>query len=265
MLFGAMNSPFKPILEEIEQISNLGFDYLELAMDPPEAHHTMISGQRDRLLGLLGEKGMKLVCHLPTFVSTADPTPGLRQASLEEVLDALDVAAALGPMKAVLHPSYLTGLSALIPERARTYALESLRTIVGRAEEKEVCLCLENMFPRARGLSEPAEFENIFERFPRLQMTLDIGHANIGSKGPEKALRFIEMFPDRIRHVHASDNMGRGDDHIPVGAGTVDFPAIAGALERAGCLDTVTFEIFAKDRDYLRISREKFRAMLSRG
>ena len=35
-----------------------------------------------------------------------------------------------------------------------------------------------------------------------------------------------------------------------------------GALEAIGYRDTVTFEVFSRDRDYLRISREKFAAML---
>jgi len=35
MKYGAMNFPVKPVLEEIQKISDLGFDYVELALDPP--------------------------------------------------------------------------------------------------------------------------------------------------------------------------------------------------------------------------------------
>ena len=42
MLYGAMNSPVRPIHKELEAISELNFDYLELAMDPPQAHYRMI-------------------------------------------------------------------------------------------------------------------------------------------------------------------------------------------------------------------------------
>ena len=35
MLYGAMNFPVRPFLDELEIFSSLGFDYLELAMDPP--------------------------------------------------------------------------------------------------------------------------------------------------------------------------------------------------------------------------------------
>ena len=35
MLYGATNSPLRPILDEVKAIGGLKFDYLELAMDPP--------------------------------------------------------------------------------------------------------------------------------------------------------------------------------------------------------------------------------------
>ena len=38
MLYGAMNFPIRPVLDEIQAIGSLGLDYFELAMDPPEAH-----------------------------------------------------------------------------------------------------------------------------------------------------------------------------------------------------------------------------------
>jgi|GEM_PF-6608068 len=55
MLYGAMNFPVKPILEELEAISELGFDYLELTMDPPQAHYSIIRQQKKRLLKALLE------------------------------------------------------------------------------------------------------------------------------------------------------------------------------------------------------------------
>jgi Tat protein secretion system quality control protein TatD with DNase activity len=50
MLYGAMNFPVKPVFDELEAISELGFDYLELAMDPPQAHYSIIRQQKKRLL-----------------------------------------------------------------------------------------------------------------------------------------------------------------------------------------------------------------------
>jgi sugar phosphate isomerase/epimerase len=262
MLYGAMNFPVRPVVKELESISEMGFDFLELTMDPPQAHRKTILEQQEVLFEALERFNMGLVCHLPTFVSTADLTDSLREASVNEVLESLKVAADFQPLKVVLHPSYFKGLSIFVLEQAKRYAMRSLDTIVERAHQLGLCLCLENMFPRSQWLVHPEEFVEILERFPTLNITLDTGHAHIGDKSGRKILDFIEEFPDRIGHVHASDNFGKEDDHLPLGAGTVDFPEIIKALKYIGYNDTVTFEVFSKDRDYLKISRKKFAAML---
>jgi sugar phosphate isomerase/epimerase len=263
MLYGAMNFPIRPILEELEVISGLGFDYLELAMDPPQAHYREIHRHKEELLRALDHSNMGLVCHLPTFVSTADLTDRLRETSLNEVLESLDVAAELRPLKVVLHPSTMRGLSVFVMDQAQRYALKSLEAIMEKSDHLGLCLCIENMFPRSHSLVDPEDFDEIFERFPTLNMTLDIGHAHIEAKGSMKTLNFIERFPDRIAHIHANDNLGKDDDHLPVGTGTIDFPEIVKALTGIGYDETVTLEVFSRDRDYLRISRDKLAAMVA--
>ena len=94
-------------------------------------------------------------------------------------------------------------------------------------------------------------------------MTLDTGHANIGSKGADRALDFIKKFGNRIEHIHANDNMGKEDNHLPLGVGTVDFQQVIAALKSIGYDRTVTLEVFSRDRDYLRLSRDKFAAMVA--
>ena len=133
MLYGAMNLPVRPVLRELEEIAALGFDYMELTMDSPNAHYSVIRKQKQKLLGALDQHGMKIVCHLPTFVSTADLTARLREASLRETLESLEVAAGLQPLKVVLHPSMIVGLSVLVIHQAREYAMESLSVIADKA------------------------------------------------------------------------------------------------------------------------------------
>jgi sugar phosphate isomerase/epimerase len=262
MLYGAMNFPIRPVLKEIETISNLGFDYLELTMDAPQAHYRIIQKQKEELLKALDRCKMGLICHLPTFVSTADLTDSLREASLNEVLESLKVAAELRPMKVVLHPSIMRGLSLFVMDQVRQYALKSLEAIVEKADNLGLCLCLENMFPQSNSLVNPDDFVEIFEKFSTLKMTLDTGHAHIESKGVGKTLEFVERFSDRIYHVHANDNLGKEDNHLPIGTGIIDFQEIIKALKGIGYDETITLEVFSRDRDYLRLSREKLVSMM---
>jgi sugar phosphate isomerase/epimerase len=252
-------------MEELEAVSGLEFDYFELTMDPPQAHPALIRKQQRRIMDALDRTGMELVCHLPTFVSTADLTDGIREASVKEVLESLTLAAELQALKAVLHPSYISGLAILVRDQARSHAMKSLEAIMDKGDRLGLAICIENLFPRSNSLTDPEDFEEVLERFPSLMMTLDIGHAHLRSKGRHKAVEFIESFPDRIHHVHASDNFGKEDNHLPIGAGTVEFTGTIQALKNIGYDETVTFEVFSRDRDYLKISREKWEHMWKTG
>jgi sugar phosphate isomerase/epimerase len=264
MFYGAVNSPLRPILDEVKAIAELKFDYLELAMDPPYCDSKNLKKKKREIQERLAQHNLELVCHLPTFLSTADLTDGIRQASIDETLDSLEVAAEMEPLKVVLHPSYMMGLGTFLPDLARVHAMESLEIIVEKAHALGLCLCLENMFPRTQWLINPEEFVDILAKFPTANLLLDVGHAHIDDPKGEKCLRFIEMFPGRIGHVHVSDNFGKEDQHLPIGAGIIDFSRVVKALKGIGYDDTITLEVFSRDRDYLKISKKKMEEMFGR-
>jgi sugar phosphate isomerase/epimerase len=264
MLYGAMNSPLRPLFRELEEIAGLGFDYMELTMDPPHAHHGVIREQKKGLLKALDRLNLGLICHLPTFVSTADLTEALREASIQEMLLSLNVASELKPLKVVLHPSFIQGLGVMMMDQALTYAMQALDLILEAADHLRLPVCIENLFPRSFSLVEPEDFDAVFKRYPAVKLALDTGHAHIGGKGGERILAFIRRFSGQIGHVHASDNSGREDEHLPIGVGSIDFPGIVKALKGIGYDGTMTLEVFSRDRDYLRISREKLSSMFTR-
>jgi sugar phosphate isomerase/epimerase len=265
MLYGAMNFPIKSVLAEIDEFARLGFDYLELAMDPPQAHYSTISENKEAILKALDSHSMQLVCHLPTFVSIADLTEGIRKASLTEMFKSLEVAAELNALKVVLHPGHISGLGVFVMQTALHFGRKSLTAIIAKADQLGICICLENMFPRFQTYFKPEHFGEILEQFTDLKITLDTGHANIDNRDGSKLLDFIRRFSHRIGHVHLSDNFGKRDDHLPIGEGTIDFDRVAKALKECGYDDTITLEIFAEDRQKLLASKEDFIAMLELG
>jgi sugar phosphate isomerase/epimerase len=205
---------------------------------------------------------MSIICHLPTFVSTADLTDSIRHASVQEMFQSLEVAAELGAQKVVLHPGHIGGLGIYVIETALAHANNSLATIIQHAQKLGLCVCLENMFPRCRAFVEPDDFIDIMERFPDLKLTLDTGHANIGTQKGQRILEFIEKFGHRIGHLHISDNLGQRDDHLPLGSGSINFAKIARAIKNCGYDETATLEIFSEDRQALVQSRDRFDDLL---
>lgn len=195
---------------------------------------------------------------------------GAMNFPIKPVSDELEHIAALGfdyleLAKVVLHPGHIGGLGLFVKETAMALANDSLVSIIGRAQELGLCVCLENMFPKCRAFFEPDDFVEILQRFPDLMLTLDIGHANIGGQGVRRALDFIEKFGPRLGHLHISDNSGKRDDHLPIGGGKIDFLKIAKAIKKCGYDDTATLEIFSDDRRELQKSRERFDEMLKSG
>ena len=263
MQFGAMNFPILPLLDEIEMVASLGMDYLELAMDPPRAHYQQVLDQKSAVLKALKENGLKLVCHLPTFVYTADLTESIRKASVGEALRSLETAAELGAEKTVLHPGYIGGLAVHVRERVLDHALESLGIIAERAKELGIPVCIENLFPQFSPYVSADDLAPVFAALPDLKFVLDVGHAFIGDKNGRRWQDLLSRFGERLEHVHLSDNLGIRDDHLPIGAGTIPYKQVAKALCRLGYDKTMTLEIFVEKRSVLVKSRDRMAALMA--
>jgi sugar phosphate isomerase/epimerase len=131
--------------------------------------------------------------------------------------------------------------------------IKALKEIVEYGRKNSVAINLEN-------LSETGEdFEPVISAAPDLGLTLDVGHANLGGS-ENKSIAIIEKFGKLIRHVHLHDNRGgqsKDDDlHLPIGAGTVDFPGIMASLLRVGYYGTMTLEVKPEFQGKSRVSVE---------
>ncbi len=264
MRIGAMNHPIRPLLQEIDVLAGLGLDLLELAMDPPQAHHGQVREQSGAIARKLEKFGLALVCHLPTFVYPADLTPSIRQASMAELMDAATVAAGLGACKVVLHPPLVNGLGLQVPELSGRYVEQALRRVLEHCFDLGLVVCLENMFPAYGGFWLPEHFAPWLEEYCDLKLTLDAGHANIGRESAG-AMAFVQRFGRRIGHLHLSDNDGRRDQHLPLGKGNVDFRIMAKAMAGLDPDLTVTLEVFSDDRSLLKTSCAQWKALLGPG
>lgn len=262
MQFGAMNFPIHPVAADIETFGSLGFDYLELTMDAPQSHYSVIREQKTEIQKALRRCNMGLMCHLPTFVHIADLTPSIRAASLDEMLRSIEVCAELGATKAVLHPGHIKGLGVFVEDMALGLAYESMDRISKAAKSAGVVLCVENMPPNCRAFVEPENFDPLFARFPEFMMTLDVGHAHIEDKTGGRPTAFVRRFRNRIDHVHVSDNKGERDDHFRLGKGTVNIARFVQNLKEISYNGTITLEIFSDKRADLTASLESMKKFM---
>ena len=107
---------------------------------------------------------------------------------------------------------------------------DSLSDAISCAEKYSVVIGLEN-FAHVKNCIQTT-YEELVEwvdeqSSPALQITLDIGHANLEG-GVEKA---IKLFGSRVQHVHLDDNNGVSSKHGELGTGTIDWQAIVPFLK----------------------------------
>jgi sugar phosphate isomerase/epimerase len=250
MKLGAMNNPEKDLLKEIRSAGEMGFDFFEIAIEGPRAYPEILAEKKAEVLDELSTYEMDVIAHLPWFFELGHPYELVRSAYMKEAIKVLDSARSLGAEKLGLHISVPRGS---FPDKLKRN-IASLRELKRKADDLGVELFAENYDLKTFTLDE---FGRILDT--GVGFLWDIGHANIGLLKEDDILLFLE-FTDKLAHVHAHDNDGKEDQHLPIGVGRIDWRQVTKELRKVYD-GTVTLEIHAPDRDYLDLSRKKFKKL----
>lgn len=250
MKLGAMNNPGKEVVAQLEFIASGGFDFVELTIEAPGASPEVLRRKGDRVGEVLEGYSLEVVVHLPWYFEIAHPYARVREAFLEEVRCALEVAS---DFEAKLAGVHLHRPPKFFKDRMLELHLQALRQVLEYAEELGIVLAVENSdlqsFP-------PEKLEALLAELPGLQLVLDLGHAHMGAS-LEEVLAFVRSFSARVAHVHAHDNNLKDDLHLPIGAGAIEWERLLPELKRfydGG----ITLEVHSRDPEYLLVSRRKF-------
>jgi sugar phosphate isomerase/epimerase len=124
-----------------------------------------------------------------------------------------------------------------------------LRSSLPSVEERTgVTVAIENMFPVHVG-SRPLVFhanQDLDQLAGLPHLVLDTSHAAV-ARHDLNAVR--ETFGARLRHVHLSDNAGKGwDSHLPPGEGVLDLDAFLHGLGASAFDGTVSLEVDLRKR-----------------
>ena len=190
----------------------------------------------NKFLKLIEKTHLYYLCHGPREGDPNDVS-SLKRDYLPHVLDILDIMPILNMSLLTLH---LWMDRRYVKAHVIAFKIELLRTIINKAREKGIIICLENLSEDWHDLMRP------FNELPLLNLTLDAGHAQLLRK-ENTTFGFIQVFPDRIKHIHIHDNLGgntpEDDLHFPPGRGIVDFKNIFNALSKIGYIGTATLEL----------------------
>ncbi len=191
-----------------------------------------------RMLRSLELEAVSIHAPFGGVLDLADPNPHHRHAAIGAALTAALALKQLGGRLVVVHPSDLPrdqhDVRARLADCSRSLAL--LAENCGHAGLQ---LIVESPLPHLIG-GAPDEFAELLANLPTSAgVCLDTGHLSLGGHW----LAFVRAAGSRLRHVHANDNHGHRDDHLPPGLGRIEWAMIASSLRDAGFKGWVMLEL----------------------
>jgi sugar phosphate isomerase/epimerase len=102
-------------------------------------------------------------------------------------------------------------------------------------------IAIENL-PQKYGsiMKTPEDFARLYAEtsLTDIGIVLDVGHANLEAQTEP----FFNQLPDKIWHIHASDNIGEIDQHLGIGYGKINWQHFADHLKNISFKGTVMVE-----------------------
>lgn len=229
------------------------FDALELSVDfalddPTQEHVSALREVADR-------HDIHYTVHAPfRDVNICSLNDAVYQAAKRDTVRSVELADALDARLVNLHP----GIHAYFPMSRiadmKAREVEVIRAACEQAEAKGILVTIENLIDTNSHFEDTWTLDGLFETVaavdhPLLGYCLDTGHAHQAGVDVATAVSRLAAGPSRrlrsLVHLHAHDNHGGPiDEHLPVGDGTIDWPAVARALQEAGFAGDVVFETF---------------------
>jgi sugar phosphate isomerase/epimerase len=232
ILFSSAAFFARPLPQTFRLLAETGYEGAEVMVTKDPASQDPV-----QMRTLASEHGLTIgAIHAPCLLLTrrvwgTDP--------IGKVERAIEVASDAEVPLVVVHPPY---------RWQRSFRRWLEETLPDRMRSAGVTVAVENMFPVRVGGREMTFHSNQdldeLDRFDDL--VLDTSHAAVAG---HDLLEVRRRFGDRLRHVHLSDNAGKGwDSHLPPGEGVLDLDGFLRDLAGSGFDGTVSLEVDLRKR-----------------
>lgn len=233
-----------PILDVLDLICEEGFDILEICSFPKHLdYHDLglveATAKRLRELDLI-----PFSMHAPFApsidITSLDDTE--RNRSTQEILAAVKAAAILGVQNLVIHPG--PEWEGSPPTKERYQRLENAASSLGQinqpCRESGIRLLVENMLPHLLfGHVQDTLFILGAMDATDVGVCLDTGHAYLSGE----LLTVADKLCGHLKMLHANDNFGDKDAHLPPGTGAINWPQLLSKLVECGFDGTIILEL----------------------
>jgi sugar phosphate isomerase/epimerase len=219
----------------------LGFSTLSLFMRPPEtwANTAIKDGFSSveilcegpmwpragywKPLKNLCSSGLEVYLHSPTVdLNPASVNKGIREETLRQLKESIDMAAGIGAMYVTTHPGIIHKPIPRVVDICTKFAMDILAEAGDHARKNGVTLSIENMPYKKTYLCKDPEELKSFQKHCKCGVTIDVGHA-ITCPLPSEFLKIPS-----ISYLHVNDNDGTKDSHMCPGDGVLDLDMLKG-------------------------------------
>lgn len=236
-----------------DRIDRIGdaFEFVELGIGEAAALPGELSPTEVRERTATVECGTAV--HLPFKQELVTPVPELNEAITAYLARLLEWAGEIDARYAVVHATARNPSDTSL----RPLAAEQLAAIDEAADAHDVTVTVENVGHQTKGFPLSVVAEIASEA--AVPLCFDVGHAFM--EGDEALERGLTRHAEQIAYLHVHDVRERGDTHLPIGAGEVDFGLLA---DQWDALDAdIALEIFTDDRGHLLDSADRVRTLLA--
>jgi sugar phosphate isomerase/epimerase len=232
------------IFDVLEKIRANGFGIIEISSSYPhlDYHDLEMVRRAAERINQLGLEPFSFHAPLMPSIDITSLDRDQREKSVNEILTAAEAAGILGVQYFTIHPG---------PEKVGKPAAEeflqrmknaaqALTKVAQRCYDLGMILILENMLPHLL-------FGHISDLLwmmgaighRNIGICLDIGHANLTGDVATAMYRLS----GHLRVIHANDNRGTADEHLPPGDGNIDWRDIIVKLQKVGFRGSFILEL----------------------
>jgi len=222
-----------------------------------EGSHELNDRRVKALKKVAQSKDLDVTVHAPfAGINIALPSPVLRRTILKRLRKSIFYAGQLDSRLWLFHPGLQTGVSHFYPGRDWQVNLDSVRALLKIGRKEGVEIAIENVpEPYPFILRSVQDFSRFYDELnDDIGLVLDVAHANLNHQIQD----FLRQFPEKIVHMHVSDNDGAYDLHLGIGYGTIDWESVAKAVKEAKYSNVIMLESIEHVEESLQTLRKLF-------
>ena len=217
----------KPFYRMLKLLSKIEVQFVEVV---DEGLHEINKKRVATLNDIAKSKGLRYFVHAPfADINIASPSKPMLNASIKRLEESMAHAYTLNAELWIFHPGAKTGISTFYPNKDWKQNIQTILKLHETAEEYGLNIAIENLPGRYGFLMEqPENFQKFYKETSLYDVgvVLDVGHANLDAQ----TINFLRKLPDKILHMHISDNTGEHDQHLGIGYGKIDWQQFAEIL-----------------------------------